>query len=192
MKNNTINHKVDQLISVIVPVAPSELMLDRCETELVSLPDEFELIMVANSERPARLAERIKWLRIDRSGRAFALNQGAEHAKCDVLWFVHADSRLPDGIGKLLLASIARFPDSLLYFNLDYYDGGALHKLSAWGAKWRSRLFGAPFGDQAFCVAKNSTVKSAVIQKMPAMARIIYMRARCAVPASSLLACRRR
>ena len=138
---------------MIVPLAPGETMLQGCITELLRLGEAFELIVVSPDKHPEHLPERIRWLQAN--GRAAALNLGAAHASCDWLWFVHADSRLPEGVGQLLLDNIARYPERLLYFDLEYYDGGLLHKLSAWGAKWRSRLFRAPFGDQAFCVLRR-------------------------------------
>ena len=141
-------------ISVIVPLAPAEEFLERCERELATLPEQFELI-VAGQEDLQLANDRIKVVNVDRPGRAAALNCGVEAAQGDWLWFVHADTRMPEGIVRELSRGIEKHPAALLYFGIDYYDGKLRHKVNSIGASMRSRMFGAPFGDQAFCVPRS-------------------------------------
>lgn len=142
------------LVSVIVPVAPGESFIDSCLGELSALPEDFELLVVSADETEAP-GGRIRAVRADGPGRARSLNRGAEESSGDWLWFVHADSKLPRGIEAELLRGIERHPGDLLYFGIHYYDGTLRHRLNSAGASWRSRLFGAPFGDQAFCVPRS-------------------------------------
>lgn len=141
-------------VSVIVPVAPSEDLLDNFLRELDSLPPEFEILLVSTETERRPSSARWQWVTAARAGRAAALNEGACQAQSEWLWFVHADSRNLEQLVEPLQAAQQAHPAALLYFDLHYYDGTAAHRISAWGARWRSRLFGAPFGDQAFCVTR--------------------------------------
>ena len=143
------------MVSVVVPVATNEDCLDDLLTELEKLPDDFEIILVSSaiSNRPQN--KKWTWVESPSNKRASALNEGARHATHDWIWFVHADSRyLATNVGRLLTMQ-QQHPNSLLYFDLHFYDGSFMHQISAWGARMRSIVFKAPFGDQSFCVQKK-------------------------------------
>lgn len=121
-------------VSVIIPMAAQEpeptALLDQ-------LPPEIEIILSQEA------------------GRAASLNAGAAKAKGAYLWFLHADSSLPDDAWQKLQQAIADKPKALHYFDLAFAGGGWLMKINSWGANMRSRFFGCPFGDQAFCIEKQ-------------------------------------
>ena len=146
--------KIGPKVSVVVPLAPGEKFLDSCVKELGRLPDDFELVLSSSSNIDLDDG-RFVIAKADGPGRACALNCGAKKATGDWLWFVHADTRLFGGIEQALLAGMKKHPGSLLYFGIDYYDGKLLHKINSLGADFRSAFFGAPFGDQAFCVPRQ-------------------------------------
>ncbi len=86
-------------------------------------------------------------------GRAAQMNAGAEIAGGDVLLFLHADTRLPDGADRLIrngLASSARFWGR---FNVGI-EGGGILRLVALMMNARSRLTGICTGDQALFVTR--------------------------------------
>jgi hypothetical protein len=117
-------------LSVVVPLAAHE---PPPEGLIGSLPADMEVILARGGTR------------------AEALNAGAAAARGAVLWFLHADTRLPEGAVEALGAAIRREPRALLFFDLAF-DGPAVMALNATGARFRSRLLRLPFGDQALCL----------------------------------------
>ena len=141
-------------VSVIVPLAVGEelwrSLLPRLEgvgeVLLVSTqaaPDDWEAVKIPSA----------RWWRCDRGGRAAQMNFAATVATGEYLWFVHADSRPPERVAAILQDAIRVRPAALHYFDLRFYDGGWKMRLNEWGVRWRCRLFGNPFGDQAFCLS---------------------------------------
>ena len=132
--------------SVVVPLAADE---PPPEGLIASLPADMEVILARGGSR------------------AEALNAGAAAARAAVLWFVHADTRLPAGAIEALRAAVRREPGALLFFDL-IFDGPAVMALNGAGARLRSRLLGLPFGDQALCI------EAALLRRLggyPAVAR---------------------
>lgn len=121
-------------VSIIIPVAPEETAQQQLLDDLAQLNNEI----IVSSE----------------GSRAKSLNVGAAKAGHDFLWFLHADSRVSTENLVDLEQALEKHPNALHYFDLAY-AGGGLAALNAGGANIRSRLFGLPYGDQGFCVAKR-------------------------------------
>ncbi|MDG1286976.1 MAG: glycosyltransferase [Rickettsiales bacterium] len=121
-------------LSIIIPLAPNET---QHEALLDSLPKDGEVILSQEGTR------------------AKSLNVAAAKATGEYLWFLHADSQLPDDALAKLNQAIKMYPKHLLYFDLAFADGSLLMKLNAWGANLRSRLFSNPFGDQGLCIKRS-------------------------------------
>lgn len=90
------------------------------------------------------------------AGRAMQLNSGARASQSAWLWFVHADSRVTQGT----LDAMQRFVDAdasaIGYFRLRFLDDGPRWTfLNAWGAFFRSRVLGLPFGDQGLLMPRR-------------------------------------
>lgn len=89
-------------------------------------------------------------------GRATQLNAGARAASAPWLWFLHADSRFDRPAIEALRRFIERDTRAVGSFDLRFADDGpALTRLNALGARWRSRIAGMPFGDQAFVMRRD-------------------------------------
>jgi rSAM/selenodomain-associated transferase 2 len=84
-------------------------------------------------------------------GRAAQMNAGAAAARGDVLLFLHADTRLPDGADRLILDGLSQSHRAWGRFDVRFDDGGAL-RLIALMMNVRSRLTGICTGDQAMFV----------------------------------------
>ena len=125
-------------ISVIIPIAPNETSHQNLLNDLKNTA--FDIIISSEGNR------------------ADSLNIGARKAKHDILWFLHADSRVHNGNIRALEKSLTLDPSSLHYFYLAYDEKG-LTSLSAIAANIRSRLFGLPYGDQGFCISKDQFKK---------------------------------
>ena len=127
-------------ISIIIPVASQEAQLDVLLDDLKSIK--------TRSKSSASEGTRTK-----------SVKAGEAKARNVFLWFLHADSRVSEDNLNALAQSLQQEPDGLHYFDLAFDKLGLL-ALNAWGANMRSRLFGTPFGDQGFCIAKAQFEKA--------------------------------
>ncbi len=90
------------------------------------------------------------------NSRAKNMNNGALKASKEYLWFLHADSRVTKENITSLTKALNDKPNALHYFSLKFaQDGPAWMKVNMWGANFRSKIFGLPFGDQGFCIKKS-------------------------------------
>ncbi len=121
-------------VSIIIPVADDETDLPALLGDL----DNCGAEIIISSE----------------GSRAASLNVGAQKATHEILWFLHADSRVSNENMISLKKVISGSHDCLFYFDLEFMGGG-MPSLNAWGANMRSRLLGVPFGDQGFCVSRK-------------------------------------
>ena len=145
--------------SVIIPCYRDEDKLAYLLYQLHQLPKGPEEIIVvdgADSERCREICKQYSahWLTSEPC-RGEQLRAGAALAKAEVLWFLHADSRLDDhSLAALKAACDKQDDNTLYYFNLAFYDG-VLTRIHAWGANIRSRLLKAPYGDQGLLVRRS-------------------------------------
>lgn len=138
-------------ISVIIPVAPGESHWQHLLEDLEPFKDQLEIILVSAEEVVADVI----WVKSP-GGRAASLNAGAAVAKSDHLWFLHADSRLEKNAIAKLLDCIQENPQALYFYNLRFFDGKKIMKLTELGTWWRSQILKIPFGDQGFCLSKKT------------------------------------
>lgn len=148
-------------LSVIIPVGPGDRAWRDLLGDLRMLRDDAEIILVATPGAIPRdfrmqdydLEVPTSWLAAP-TGRARQQNAGAAAAGGEVLWFLHADSRVPADS----LAAARGFERSaaLGYFDLAFRDDGPrLVRLNALGARIRSHWLRLPFGDQGFILARR-------------------------------------
>ncbi len=136
--------------SIIVPLGPGEPVPRDL---LMHFADErFQLIVSAVDGEPEALPEGAAWL-TGSAGRGRQMNRGARAADAPWLWFLHADSVIEKSTRRAVARFCARGEDAIGYCDLAYLaDGPALTALNAFGANWRSRLAGLPYGDQGLCL----------------------------------------
>ncbi len=149
------------MISVIIPLAPQEDKWKELLPQLSELPEGSEVLLVTGiGEKPS--VSNFEILRVveGKSGRAGRMNSGADYAKNDCLWFLHADSKISsDAINKLMIA-FSNEPNALYYGDLKFMDDGPkLIKLNEWMVRLRSDFLKIPFGDQGFAISKKLFVK---------------------------------
>ncbi len=87
-------------------------------------------------------------------GRGLQINRAIAAATSSWIWVLHADTRFNEKIWPFLTAAQSRSPDALHYCDLAFESSQPLMKLNAYGARWRSQIFGMPFGDQGFFFRK--------------------------------------
>jgi rSAM/selenodomain-associated transferase 2/rSAM/selenodomain-associated transferase 1 len=145
-------------LSIVMPVLNEAAALpERLAALQVLRARGAELIVVDGGSRDgtpvlaAPLADRV--LQAPR-GRASQLNAGADEARGDVLLFLHADTRLPDGADGLVADAIAR---GARWGRFDVRIEGRHPLLGVVAALMnaRSRLSGIATGDQVMFVQRR-------------------------------------
>lgn len=140
-------------LSIIIPVLNEASLIQSTLQHIAqSNSKEVEVIVVdgGSQDDTVALAQQSGALVISSApGRAKQMNAGSEVALGEVLLFLHADTRLPDGFVSLVQTTLARSGIVAGAFQLQI-DGKAWSlRLVEWGVKWRSTLFQLPYGDQA-------------------------------------------
>lgn len=143
-------------VSIIMPVRNEAAIIAPALHRLRQHFPVCELIAVdgASTDDTAGLAAPLATVIHSRQGRARQMNTGAAHATGEVLWFVHADTRLdPTALGQLRAALTD--PDVVgggCAIRFDR-DTPAL-RLLAWSSTQRARRLHQIFGDQAMFVRR--------------------------------------
>jgi len=127
------------ILSIIIPIKEDE-------KEHLQLLDSLDNISTNN----------IEIISSKGNGRAVSLNSGAKKSSGEHLLFLHADSKVTPTIIDDLLKNIKEKTDSLLFFDLAFYDSKSLlMKLTESGANFRSHIFKSPYGDQGLCIKRE-------------------------------------
>lgn len=109
-------------------------------------------------------------------GRAAQMNAGAAQAHGEVLLFLHADTRLPEGADRLVLNGLAAGGRVWGRFDVRIDGRHPLLKVIAWFMNRRSRLTGIATGDQALFVRRAVFEQSGGFPDIPLMEDIAYSR----------------
>ena len=140
-------------LSIVVPIGHKDQNFKLFD----QLKDKFkdhEIIAscsIQNIEAKKKLKGQVnKFLSIQNSTRAKALNSGAAIAKNSILWFIHLDSDL----SLIQQTDLDKIDDEKINtFSLQFNNEKL--KLNAKGANFRTKYFGLPFGDQSYIVCKK-------------------------------------
>ena len=149
------------LVTVVIPVRNEEFALPMALKSLArqSAIGRCELLVVdgGSADRTVAVAESFPFARVVHSprGRAAQMNAGARAASAPVLWFLHADSTLPDSRTLEALAAAAAFeaapaaPAPVAGCFRFHLRGDSLYfKLVTAFVNFRARRLGRPYGDQ--------------------------------------------
>jgi rSAM/selenodomain-associated transferase 2 len=175
-------------LSLIIPVrndaAALACLIAQIEgvTRSIRQRDAIEVVIACATpvdERTAALRRQhsdLHWVEAQ-GGRGTQLNAGAAVARGDWLWFVHADSRLPDG----WLPAMRNFADSssevvggAFRFALD--SGTWQARLLERAVAARVRLFDLPYGDQGLFVRRSVFAELGGFQPIPLMEDVDFVR----------------
>ncbi len=144
-------------VTVIVPTWNEAGMLPACVKSIGGEVDSVEIVVVdaGSDDGTPEIASALGLavLYSPRRQRAAQLNLGAQHARGEVLLFLHADTLLPCGWRQALEAGLRSDPRIVGGAFSRRFDGSsAWLAATCWLADWRGRWFGQFFGDQAMFV----------------------------------------
>lgn len=153
-------------ISVVVPVGKSDESWRELIKDLKALGVKDEVIFVTcTKEKPLEASQlskqyhlkcKIQWLWAPK-GRAQQMNFGAQKAKNKILWFLHCDSRVKKTAISHLKTQLQKNVKQIYFFRLTFLkDGPRLMRINDFGVRIRSELMGLPFGDQGFCMHRDT------------------------------------
>jgi len=146
-------------LSIIIPVLDEALMIESLLKSLDGLRnDGAEVIVVDGGSRDDTVAKATgvaDQVLISSAGRAVQMNVGARASRGKYLFFLHADTRLPDDVIPLL-KDIDE--NDIIWGRFDIRLSGqrAIYRVIELFINWRSRLTGIATGDQVIFV--NSRV----------------------------------
>lgn len=150
-------------VSIIVPVLnehPSTLdnladLAHRGEVEeiiVVDASDQLETIDKLNTLQAQ--FDRLRVIFTTPPGRARQMNQGVAHAKGRILWFIHADTRVPDGAATCIGDCIST-SQPWGRFDVRFSNSSKRMQLVAFAMNLRSALTGVCTGDQAIFISRD-------------------------------------
>lgn len=146
-------------LSIIMPALDESAGIEAALTSLARYRERGAEVIVVDGgsrddtrPRARALADRVL---VAERGRATQMNAGRAVARGDVLLFLHADTRLPEGADTLILDSLARSGRAWGRFDVRFDRRGML-SLIAFMMNLRSRLTGVATGDQALFVTRTA------------------------------------
>jgi rSAM/selenodomain-associated transferase 2 len=104
-----------------------------------------------------------------RAGRARQMNAGARAARGDLLWFVHADTRVQGDTHEVLLSALTVQPSRWGRFDVRLSGEARLLRLVEWLMNMRSRLTGIATGDQGIFVERETFERIGGFADIPLM-----------------------
>ena len=182
-------------LSIIVPVLDEEKVIERCLLSARKTSEEstsVEIIVVdgGSVDATARKARALgaKVIRATKRGRGTQQDEGTRAARGDFLFFLHADTQLPQGYDSLLYAAVKRVPDTTrmwgAFSQVSISDGnsssscssssggvkkGLLLRLVEFGIKQRTKYLHLPYGDQCLFFHRDSYKESGGYKHVPFM-----------------------
>jgi rSAM/selenodomain-associated transferase 2 len=140
-----------------------------------------ELLVVdgESSDGTAAIAARQATVLCSPPGRARQMNVGARVATGDVLWFVHADTWLPEGAPAAIRAALADVSVAGGCFQLEIPRPGLAYRLNDRVGNWGVDRFGIACGDHALFVRRSVFEQVGGYPEVPILEDVeLYRRAR--------------
>jgi rSAM/selenodomain-associated transferase 2 len=149
----------DARISIIIPCLNEGEGLLRCLFDLQGLRSVgHELILVdggsTDQELIAKTEPYVDRLLHSPTGRARQMNSGAMLARGTIFWFLHADSRIGDGMDGAIQAALAAKP-GWGRFDVRLNGSHPLFRIIERMMNWRSRYSGIATGDQGIFIHRE-------------------------------------
>jgi rSAM/selenodomain-associated transferase 2 len=163
----------DTMISIIVPALNEANTIEATLRQLQDCRNRgHEVIVVdggstdATVELAQPLADRVSH---SSPGRASQMQTGADMARGELLWFLHADTRIPGNACHAILAALASGNRQWGYFDVQFPERIRLLGLVAWMMNSRSRLTRIATGDQGIFVTRDLFRRVAGFRPIPLM-----------------------
>ncbi|MDO5045021.1 MAG: TIGR04283 family arsenosugar biosynthesis glycosyltransferase [Coriobacteriia bacterium] len=158
------------MISIIIPMFNEEDQLDALLTTLDREAQEAEVIFVdggSYDKSLEKVKEKYRALQSPKKGRAAQMNYGASLCSGEILFFLHADSQLPEG-ALTQIQEVMR-ESELGAFGLAFDDKSVLMKINAYMSNLRIKKRNIAFGDQGIFITKLKFFEIGGFREIPLM-----------------------
>jgi rSAM/selenodomain-associated transferase 2 len=161
-------------ISIVIPVLneahhlPKSLSMQATDVEIIVVDggSQDETVAIAQSFG-------VKVLQ-SAPGRAIQMNAGAKVASGEILLFLHADTRLPDGFDQMIRDTLKVAIAGAFQLRIDANQPGI--RWIEQGVNWRSRYLQLPYGDQALFLRTETFQKIGGFPPLPIMEDFEFVR----------------
>jgi rSAM/selenodomain-associated transferase 2 len=170
-------------LSVIIPTLNEErrigALLDSFrEAEAI---DELIVTDGGSTDSTCSIVKEHPWVRLIEAprGRANQMNAGARAAEGDVLWFVHADVRVPRASATRIRRALEDTTVAGGAFRIRTFNDGAAKSWATsllWLADIRSTYSNVPYGDQAIFVRRKVFQELGGFPEQPLMEDLEFSR----------------
>jgi rSAM/selenodomain-associated transferase 2 len=168
------------VVSIVIPNKNDTAAVARLLGQLPAADPAMEVIVCSTGASDAafdalrRARPDVHWLE-EQPGRARQLNAGAARATGEWLWFVHADSTLPEGWRQMFRSlTDARVVGGSFAFALDAPAWQA--RVIERGVAFRVRWFALPYGDQGLFVRRTVFEQLGGFAAIPLMEDVDFVR----------------
>lgn len=150
-------------LSVIIPAFDEageiEKTLEILRVALADSSFDAEVLVVdgGSTDGTCDLAGKTNGVTLIRSepGRARQMNAGAEAARGERLFFLHADTHVPREALADLERAVGRNPNAAFCFRLGFRGSAEAYRTMERGVAWRCRTFALPYGDQGLVIGRE-------------------------------------
>ena len=166
-------------VSIIIPVLNEATLIAPFLRHLRERAPEAEIIVVdggSTDETTALASSLCDKLVVSKRGRAEQLNSGASAARGSVLWFLHADSRVPKGCLDEIHTALEA-PDAVGgYFRIQLPQTHAIYRLTDGVAHYTGMVLRIRCGDHGFFCRSNIFFQSGGFPHVPLMEDVKFFR----------------
>lgn len=166
-------------ISIIIPVVNEATVIEKTLRPLQPMRERgVEIIVVdggsSDQTRELSLPYIDRWVKSDSVGRALQMNRGAELARAEVLWFLHADTQVPEESDQTILQALQK--QLWGRFNVRLSGDRMLLRLVEMMMNLRSCWSGIATGDQGIFLSRSLFLELGGFPEIPLMEDVAISR----------------
>lgn len=183
------------MISVVIPIGPGDLswleLLDRWPQSKHIKEIIFSAVVPAPADWVSwqkKFNFPLLWIHGNKAGRATQQNIGFNQSAGACIWFLHCDSEVTAKNVDRLVEAIEENRSGLFYFDLKFSTSWPLMWINEIGAWIRCRYWGLPFGDQGFCLSRQSFQELGLFNENLKMGEDLELALRCQFHSYPLIA----
>ncbi len=164
-------------VSIIIPAWNEGERALACALSLSEVPDVEVILALAQGDENTLTTEENKVKTVwSAKGRAKQMNAGAACSNGKVLLFLHADTKLDPASLKNIIEVMEDENVALGAFRFSSDDDGFMLGVIGFMVNLRSRVFGMPYGDQAFFMRRELFNEVGGYEDVPVMEDIRLVR----------------
>jgi rSAM/selenodomain-associated transferase 2 len=164
-------------LSIIIPTLNEEHSLEQTLASISSHAQEIIVVDGGSKDGSVEIAHKYTPIVLNSDqGRGIQQHTGACHAKGDVLFFLHADTRLPKGFEVMIERALSDPKTVFGAFHLGHLPSTAFLNLVALMANLRSLLLGMPYGDQGLFMRRSDYSRVGGFKNLPLMEDVDLVR----------------